>query len=189
MHAVSKSSPTFAGSLARATPLVKTVAVVLGTLFVAAAAQIEVPFVPVPMTMQTFAVLTVGLLFGWRFSGLILAAYLAEGAAGLPVFHGGGSLLTILAQPSTAGYLVGFLVGAPLAGLIAERLGRRIGGLLLAAFIGDVALFSFGIAFLATMVGVEKAFAFGLVPFLPGEALKIALAVTVAAGAGRLAHH
>lgn len=187
MNVVSTSqSATFAGSLYRASLTAKVAAVVLGSLFVAAASQIVVPFVPVPMTMQTFAVMTIGLLFGWRFAALTLITYLAEGLVGLPVFNAGGSILTLIAKPSTAGYLAGFLAGSVVTGWIAERIGMRVWGLALAALIGDVVLFAFGMAFLSLLVGPEKAVLFGLLPFLPGEALKIPLAVAVSFGAGRI---
>lgn len=186
MNAVTTHHSTFAGSLARATPIVKAAAVVLGSLFIAASAQIVVPFFPVPMTMQTFAIMTVGLLFGARFGALTVAAYLLEGLAGLPVFNAGGSVLTLIANPSTAGYLVGFLFAAAATGFVAERTGGRLAGTLLAALVGDVVLFVFGVAFLAALIGFPKAVTFGLLPFLPGEALKVAFAVTLTLGAGRL---
>lgn len=185
MNAVSVSSSTFAGSLSRSTPAVKIAAVVLGSLFVAAASQIVVPFFPVPMTMQTFAVLVIGLTFGWRFAALTLATYLVEGAAGLPVFNADGSILTLIAKPATAGYLVGFLASAVVTGALAQRFGKGLVGTLAAALVGDVVIFACGLAFLSVLFGTEKAIAVGLLPFLPGEALKIALAVAVARGACR----
>lgn len=166
---------------------VKVVAVLLGSAFIAAAAQIEVPMVPVPMTMQTFAVLTVGALFGWRLAGLTLLAYVGEGLAGLPVFAGGGSLATILVKPTTVGYIAGFVAAAVFVGALSDR------GLLrgpLAAFAamlaGTAVIYLLGLPWLASLIGWEKAIAFGAVPFLLGDLLKAALAAAVCLALGRI---
>ena len=177
MNAVSPS--VFAAPLARAPLAVRAAAILAGSLFIAASAQIVVPFVPVPMTMQTFAVLTVGLLFGARYGAFTVVAYLLEGLAGLPVFNGGGSVFTLIANPATVGYLFGFLAMASVAGaVLARSRGTLLGGVA-AVLAGEVALYAFGVSFLATLVGWDKALAFGLVPFLLGDAVKAALAVAV----------
>ena len=98
-------------------------AVVLGSLLLTLSAQLQVPFFPVPMTLQVLVVLLVGVAAGPRLAGVTLAVYLAQGAAGLPVFAGTpekGLGLAYMAGP-TGGYLLGFLVAAVLVGWMAER--------------------------------------------------------------------
>jgi len=184
---LNQPSTAFTRSLANSSRAVKVAAVVFGSLLIAAASQIEVPFYPVPMTMQTFAVLLVGLLCGARLGAAAVLVYLAEAAIGLPVLSGGDTLATLLVKPTTAGYLVGFVGAAFVAGLIAERTAGRLWGAFTAAVAGEVVLMTLGVAFLASLIGADNAVKFGVLPFLLGDALKIVLAVAVARGAGRLA--
>src|SRR5579871_344920 len=95
------------------------VLVLAGSLLLAASAHAKVPFWPVPMTMQTLAVLVLGASYGWRLGGATLVAYSIEGAAGLPVFTGGAGPL-YMAGP-TGGYLAGFVIASIFAGWCAER--------------------------------------------------------------------
>ena len=95
--------------------LKKAALIVAGSLFIAIAAQVTVPFFPVPMTLQTLAVLLVGATFGMRMGGATLVAYLAEGAMGLPVFAKGGFGIAALMGPS-GGYLFGFVLAAVIVG-------------------------------------------------------------------------
>jgi biotin transport system substrate-specific component len=148
--------------------------VVAGTALLTVSAKIQVPFWPVPMTMQTAAVLLIGATLGWRMAGATVFAYLAQGAAGLPVFAGGGGL-AYLAGP-TGGFLVGFLAAAVVVGWLAERgWDRTLPAALSAMLIGNAVIFSLGIGYLAMLVGFAPAIAAGLLPFLLGEALKIGL--------------
>jgi biotin transport system substrate-specific component len=144
----------------------------LGSLGLAVAAHVSVPFWPVPLTLQTLAVLLLGVFAGPQLAAAAVLAYAAEGVAGLPVFAHGAGLAT-LAGP-TGGYIVGFLPAAIVAGFAARarRLPLTLAGLLLA----DALIFAFGLAGLTLLVGWDKAVAVGLTPFLAGEALKIALA-------------
>ncbi|MGF1551509.1 MAG: biotin transporter BioY [Paracoccaceae bacterium] len=163
--------------------------VLLGTLVIAAGAWVEVPMVPVPMTMQTFAVAMVGALYGWRLGGLTVLAYLAEGAAGLPVFSGGAGGFWHLAGP-TAGYLFAFPVGAALAGLAVERGAlRRLWSAFAAMLAAHAIIVVLGVAWLATAVGMgwQAAFAAGAAPFLIGMVVKSALATTALLGLDRAA--
>jgi biotin transport system substrate-specific component len=104
--------------------LAKSVGLVLiGSLLLTLSARVQVPFFPVPMTLQVLVVLLIGVAYGPRLAGATLAAWLAQGAAGLPVFAGTpekGLGLAYMAGP-TGGYLAGFLVAAILVGWLAER--------------------------------------------------------------------
>ncbi|MCS6908286.1 MAG: biotin transporter BioY [Anaerolineales bacterium] len=152
--------------------------VLAGSWLIALAAQVSIPlpFSPVPITGQTFAVLLVGALLGRRLAGLSVAAYLAQGLAGLPVFAGGTSGLARLLGP-TGGYLVGFLAAAYLVGYLAERgWTLQVGKTLLAMILGNVLIYLCGVSYLALFLGFEKALTAGLYPFLVGDAIKILLA-------------
>jgi biotin transport system substrate-specific component len=92
---------------------------VIGSILLTISAKIQVPFWPVPMTIQTFVVLVLGVAYGWRLAGATVLLYLAQGALGLPVFAAGGGL-AYMAGP-TGGYLVGFLLAALVVGWLAER--------------------------------------------------------------------
>jgi biotin transport system substrate-specific component len=152
---------------------------VAGSLLLTVSAKIQVPFWPVPMTMQTFAVLVIGMTYGPRLGVATVALYLAEGAMGLPVFAGAAAGPAYMAGP-TGGYLAGFVVSAFVLGHLARRGWDRTLLSGLAAFvIGDTVLFACGMAWLAILAGVETALTAGLLPFLPGEALKIALATAL----------
>ncbi len=155
--------------------MVQALLVVAGSLVLAASAKVQVPFWPVPMTMQTFVVLMLGATLGARLAGATVLAYLIEGAAGLPFFSSGGGLAH-LAGP-TGGYLVGFLLAAVLVGWLADRgYGRSIITTLFAFLVGEVAIFALGVGWLSTFTGAGKAVALGVTPFLLAEALKVALA-------------
>jgi biotin transport system substrate-specific component len=160
---------------------------VIGTLLLTVSAKIQVLFWPVPMTMQTFVVLVLGMAYGWRLAGATVLLYLAEGAVGLPVFAKGGGL-AYFAGP-TAGYLFGFLVAAVAVGWLAERgWDRSVWRALGAMLIGTAIIFFFGIVWLSALIGLREAIAAGLVPFLTSEAFKIALATAVVPIAWQLLH-
>ncbi|NOX36374.1 MAG: biotin transporter BioY [Calditrichaeota bacterium] len=151
--------------------------VIGGSLFIALMSQlaIRLPFTPVPVTGQTFAVLLIGMLYGSRMGAATVLAYLTEGLMGLPVFANGAAGLAYALGP-TGGYLIGFVPAAYIAGFLAEKgWHRRIDTTLLALVIADVFIFLFGVAYLATFSGVESAIHLGLLPFIPGNLLKIAL--------------
>ncbi|ESW65452.1 biotin transporter BioY [Mesorhizobium sp. M1060] len=151
-------------------------AIVIGTLSIALASYMEVPMLPVPMNMQTFAVTLVGALYGWRLGAITIAAWLVEGAVGLPVLSGGAAGIQHFAGP-TAGYLFAFpLVGA-LVGWLAERgwNGNRVLLAFAGMVLGNLACLVLGTAWLALMIGLEQAIAFGFLPFLVGGLLKSAL--------------
>lgn len=160
----------------RSRPWLRGMALALaGSIFIAICAHIQVPMVPVPMTMQTFAVLLIGLAFGWRLGTATVALYLAEGAIGLPVFAKGGGLAYFMGP--TAGYLVGFLAAVFVVGWLAEAgWGRPAVRVFGAMLIGSALIYLFGAAWLATFLGFEKAIALGVAPFLIGDVVKACLA-------------
>ena len=155
----------------------------IGSAFVAVSAQIYVPLWPVPITGQTFAVLIVGMAFGWRLGAVTLLLYLAEGAAGIPVFAKLSAGPAVIVGP-TGGYILGFVLAAAVVGYLAQRgWDRNVGLTALAMLIGNIAIYLPGLPWLAVYlagIGTENpvgaAIAGGLVPFLPGDALKLALA-------------
>lgn len=163
-------------------------AMVLGSLLLIAAAKVQVPFWPVPMTMQSMVVLVLGMAYGSRLGVATVALYLAEGLAGLPVFAGSGAGPAYMAGP-TAGYLAGFLLGAFVTGRLAERgWDRTPVGALAAMALGHIALFVPGVGWLATLFGAEKAIAVGLLPFWAASLLKTALGAAVMRAAWTMVH-
>jgi len=164
--------------------------VVLGTLLLTASAKIQVPFWPVPMTMQTFVVLFLGAALGPRLGALTVLLYLAQGAVGLPVFAGTpekGLGLAYMAGP-TGGFLIGFAAAAYVVGWLAERgWGQSVPKLFLAMLLGHVVLFAFGVAWLAQLIGIEKAWMLGVVPFYAATIFKTALGAFVVPALWQLA--
>jgi biotin transport system substrate-specific component len=151
-----------------------------GTALLTLSAKIQVPFYPVPMTMQTFMVLALGMAYGWRLGGATLLLYLAEGAMGLPVFAGtpekGIGLAYMLG--GTGGYLIGFVLAAALCGWLAERgWDRRFMTTALALLIGNIAIYVPGLLWLGSLFGWDKPILeWGLTPFLLGDLTKLLLA-------------
>jgi biotin transport system substrate-specific component len=135
------------------------------------------------MTMQTFAVLVLGMAYGWRLGTATLGLYLLEGAFGLPVFAGTpekGIGLAYIAGP-TGGYLAGFLLAAAACGWLAERgWDRNVAKTVAAMLVGNVCIYGPGLLWLGTVVGWDKpVLEWGLTPFLLGELTKLALAATL----------
>ena len=154
-----------------------------GTALLTVAAKIQVPFYPVPMTMQTFVVLALGMAYGWRLGGATSILYLAEGAVGLPVFAGtpekGIGLAYMLG--GTGGYLIGFVLAAALCGWLAERgWDRSVAKTALAMFAGNVIIYVPGLIWLGGLYGWDKPILeWGLTPFILGDLTKLALAAAV----------
>jgi biotin transport system substrate-specific component len=153
---------------------------VVGSLLIAIASKIQVPFYPVPMTLQTLMVLTIGMAYGWRLAIATLVLYLLEGAVGLPVFAGtpekGIGLSYMLG--GTGGYLIGFVIAAGCCGLLAER-GWDRSPLTTAAtmLIGNGLIYVPGLLWLGSLYGWDKPILeWGLIPFLFGDMIKIVLA-------------
>ncbi len=159
-------------------PAIRDIAlVVLGSLFVAAFAQIAIPlpFTPVPITGQTFAVLLMGAALGSKRGAASLGLYTLEGALGLPFFAAGKSGLS----GPTVGYLLGFIVAAYIIGLLAEKgMDRSFRTSFLPFMIGTVIIYLIGATWLTISLGwsAQDGFAKGVLPFLIGDAIKLLLA-------------
>lgn len=162
-------------------------AMLAGSALLAISAKVQVPFWPVPMTLQTLAILAIGMAFGSRLGVATVLLYLAEGFVGLPVFAGAAAGPAYFAGP-TAGYLIGFVASVWLVGWLAERgWDRSLLRCLIAMAAGHAVVFVFGVSWLATLVGVQKALAAGLYPFWAATLVKTLLGVAVMQAAWHLA--
>lgn len=169
-------------SLATDLALVAGFAILIGVF---AQLTIPLPFTPVPISGQTFAVLIGGAALGARRATLGSVLYLGLGLVGVPWFAGGAAGLHVAADP-TFGYLVGFIAASALVGALAERgLDRTPWTMALVMVVGNTVIYAFGVSVLAVAlhVGPAKALALGMVPFLPGDAIKLVLAVALLPGA------
>ena len=154
----------------------KAALVVFGSLLLAVSAQFKIPLYPVPVTGQTLVVLLIGMTYGSRLGSVTIAAYLFEGALGLPVFAGGAAGVAVLMGP-TAGYLFGFLLAAIAIGYLAERgMGRTVVSTIAAMVIGNCVIYLCGALWLANFIGFNQAIEAGVLPFLYGDALKLVVA-------------
>jgi biotin transport system substrate-specific component len=181
---VNAALPAVSG--ARAMLLRNLALAVAGSLLMVLAAKIKAPFWPVPMTLQTLAVLSIGAAYGSRLGAATVMLYIGYGLAGLPVFTNTPPVAPGLAymMGPTGGFLVGFVLMAAIAGWAARRGAswlRLVGGLALA----EIVMMTLGFLWLAlgaqmasgaTGLGLDKAFIHGVQPFLIGDALKVALA-------------
>ena len=170
--------------------VLSNIGLVIGaSLVTALAAQlaVPVPWSPVPITGQTFAVTLSGAVLGARRGFLAQALYLAEGALGLPVFAAGAAGAAVFAGP-TAGYLLAFPLAAALTGALAQRgWDRRFATMLPAMLIGSVPVFTLGLAQLSRFIPADRLLAAGLFPFLPGDLIKATLAALAFPAAWRWA--
>lgn len=174
---------------ASASIISRVAAIALGSLLIALSARlrIDLPFSPVPVTGQTFAILLVAAALGRTLGFSSVVAYLIEGLLGAPVFAGGTAGPAVLAGP-TGGYLIGFALAALVVGSLAERgWDRRFITAVPAMLLGEVAIYLVGLPWLARFVGVPQVFAAGLVPFLVGDVYKLVLAALVLPVAWRIA--
>lgn len=162
-------------------PLVQFALMLGGSLLIAALAQVQIPlgFTPVPVTGQTLGVLLIAATLGSRGAVGAVALYLLEGSAGMPFFSSGGAGLAHLLGP-TGGYLVGFIVSAYLGGMFCEKgWDRGFKSAFPAFLISQSIIFLFGVAWLSRFIGFEKALWSGVIPFIPGEVIKTAIAATL----------
>jgi biotin transport system substrate-specific component len=152
-----------------------------GSWFLAGLSQVSVG-APVPMTLQTFGVLLIGLTFGFRLAFASIAAYLVQGAVGLPVFAGGAGGYVHLFG-ATGGFLFGFLFAAALVGYLADA-GFTKGwvGTVIALLAGTAVIYAFGLPWLGNVIGYEKAITGGFIPFVLGDTIKLILAALIGKG-------
>jgi len=161
--------------------IVKTfLIVILGSLALTISAKIKIPFYPVPMTMQTFVVMFLGLAFGYKIGLATVSLYLLEGIAGLPVFSNSpekGIGLVYFTGP-TMGYLIGFLSATVIAGMISSK--DNLLKTILKLLISVSTIYILGVLWLGTLIGWDKPILeFGVYPFLLAELFKLALLVII----------
>jgi biotin transport system substrate-specific component len=152
---------------------------VVGTLILTLSAKTKVVFGPVDMSLQTLAIFLIAAVFGLRLGVATLLLYLAEGALGLPVFQSspekGVGIAYMLG--TTGGYLVGFVVAAAIVGYAADRgWDRSIVKFFGAVLLAEIVMLALGFAWLAGLIGAERAWQFGIVPFIVPDLVKVALA-------------
>ena len=168
---------------------------IIGSILIAISSKIKIPFYPVPMTMQTFIVVLIGMLYGWKLGLFTVALYLFEGAIGLPVFAGTpekGIGLVYLTGP-TMGYLIGFLFAVFISGYFFPKIkkssynfeswsGKLINSLKLFMLfaISMLSIYALGVIWLSNFVGWEKVLVLGVYPFLLAEIFKIAILTILA---------
>lgn len=177
----------------REAELVELVALSVGFAIltgIAAQVRIPLPFTPVPITLQTFAVLLAGVVLGLRFGGISQAIYVGAGLGGMPWFTGAGAGLSHLLGP-TGGYLVGFVVAAMLIGFVVDRnpRARRLPTLLLLFSVANfIVIYAFGLAWLyvyttvfsGELIGLVELLMIGAAPFVAGDLAKLVAAAVVA---------
>tara|TARA_B100001121_G_C18457693_1_gene511706 strand:- start:186 stop:737 length:552 start_codon:yes stop_codon:yes gene_type:complete len=157
--------------------LIKSILVIFfGSIILAISAKVKIPFYPVPMTMQTFVVLLVGLSFGYKIALATVGLYLVEGIIGLPVFSNSperGVGLVYFTGP-TMGYLVGFLAACFLSSFISQKDNYLI--IFLKLILSVSTIYILGILWLGTLIGWDKPiFELGVMPFLIAELFKISI--------------
>ena len=161
--------------------IVKTfLIVILGSLALTISAKIKIPFYPVPMTMQTFVVMFLGLAFGYKIGLATVSLYLLEGIAGLPVFSNSpekGIGLVYFTGP-TMGYLIGFLSATVIAGMISSK--DNLLKTILKLLVSVSTIYILGVLWLGALIGWDKPILeFGVYPFLLAELFKLALLVII----------
>ena len=178
------------------TSIIKSLlAIILGSIALTISAKIKIPFYPVPMTMQTFVVVLIGMLYGWKLGVFTVALYLFEGAIGLPVFAGTpekGIGLIYFTGP-TMGYLMGFLLAVFVSGYFypkiktsEQNVENLLGKLIISVkffmlFVASMlSIYILGIIWLSNFVGWEKVLVLGVYPFVLAEMFKISILTVLA---------
>ncbi|SLN60226.1 biotin transporter BioY [Ruegeria meonggei] len=164
------------------TPIGQILRVVAGVLLLTASAKIQIPFWPVPITLQVAAVMAIAAAYGMRLGSATVIGYMVAGAAGLPVFAGtpekGIGVAYMIG--GTGGYLMGFVIATILVGWVAEHLRKLF--LVPAMLMGLAAIYVFGLGWLMQFVPADKVLAYGFTPFIAGDLVKIALAAVLVIG-------
>ena len=157
------------------------IVIFLGSVILAISSKIKIPFYPVPMTMQTFVVLFLGISFGYKIALATISLYLLEGIVGLPVFSNSperGIGLAYFTGP-TMGYLIGFLSASFLASYIKSNDNYLL--IFYKLILSVSTIYIFGVLWLGTLIGWDKpVFDLGVIPFLYAEIFKICLLTTLA---------
>lgn len=184
------AEPAFRPALARlaaTTPVWMVAVPVAGVALLAWSAQVSIPIQPVPITLQSYVLLTLAALLGWRLAAVTVAAYIAIGLMGLGVFSNGRGGMAVLESPS-AGFIVGFLVSAVLVAALEELWARaRPLPLLGVIALGHLVLMLMGAAWMARTMGPALAIDKGFLPFVPGAVVKTIAAVATVIAAERVA--
>ncbi len=167
--------------------------VAVGIAALTLAAKVRVPMWPVPMTLQTLAVLLIGTTYGVRLGLVTLLGYVALGAAGVAVFAGDSAGLAYIAGP-TGGYLAGFVAAAGLMGLMARRgLDRTRTGMAAMMLAGSAVIYAFGLAWMSVLFAADKGLAwvlqYGMLNFLAGDLVKLAIAALMVPGIWKVLRH
>lgn len=161
--------------------------VLLGVILLAVSAQVTIPLEPVPITLQSYVLLTLAALMGWQLGGITIAVYIALGLSGLHIFAGGRAGLEVLTGTS-GGYLAGFVVATLLVGWLQENWAKgRILPLAATLLAGHLVLMVIGAGWLGLKLGPEFAVQRGFIPFLPGALLKTLVALATVVVVERLA--
>jgi len=161
-----KHCPKIINCLIKPAPFIHVLLVLLGSLLIAVGTKINIPTHPIPVTLQSFAVLFLGMIYGFRLSLLSVLIYLAAVLIGLPVFVGDLKM--------NAGYLLGFVLAAGLTGVLTENgWSQHIFSAMTAALLGSVVILLSGWIVLSQFLGAATAFNVGIKPFLLGDVLKI----------------
>lgn len=181
MTSISPTRPSFSPlHLESRSAALKIGAVAFGSLILALTSQIEVPMIPVPITLQTLIVPLIGALYGWRLGLATVLAWLGQAMIGLPVLAGGAGGFVHFAGP-TGGYLAAFPIIAAMTGYLAERgwNGNRVGLAFTSFLLANLLCLAIGALWLSGLIGMEKAVAFGVTPFLAGALIKSALGAAI----------
>lgn len=191
------SSKALAPNAIGNTPLVaatNTLFVIFGIALIALSAKIQVPFWPVPMTLQTLAIAGIAAAYGFRLGLVTVIAYLAVGYMGAPVFAGPVAGPGYLMGP-TAGFLAGFVILTAIVGYVADKTQSKNPFVLFGAMlVGDLILFTLGFVWLAyffvtgsgATLGSDYAWTKGVSPYILGDIFKMALAAALVPAIGRL---
>ena len=188
------SAPTLADALAphsvAARRASQVALVVLGIALLAISAKIKVPMWPVPITMGTFAVLSLGAAYGPRLGLVTILGYMGIGALGFDVFAGSSAEAAGIdyMMGGTGGYLLGYVLATVLLGALAQRgWDRSMGKMAVAMLLGNVLIYVPGLFWLGALYGWDKPILqWGLTPFLLGDAIKLALAALILPAAWKL---
>ena len=174
MQSNDKFTKAISGHLTEDIPIILSAAILMAAL-----SQVTVPLLPVPVTGQTLGVLLIGIMLGRRRAVAAMLTYLGMGMIGLPVFAGATTGLAVFVGP-TGGYLLGFVPAVWVMGFLGEKgCYRKMYTALAALITGHAVIFALGLLWLVHFTGWSHVFAAGLIPFLPGAAVKTLITLTL----------